>query len=183
MFEDCTLEQKQLAIQETLGKSLFFEDFLNWIKAKHPDRLGLDDWSLEELNNLTVMYLDASAVSERSKDNRNLPDEPKRMSMIDSTVGQPIQKTEETNKKDPYGKPNQRLSYCLSLPIEELPEIKITRIRVNKVEKEKKGLFGTRKIFWIETQEPNWCVPRRLSDFRWLGERLSREFPNLKVII
>ena len=49
------------------------------------------------------------------------------------------------------------------------------------MEKQKKGLFGTRNIYWIVSQPQNWTVGRRASDFKWLSERLNREFTQLSI--
>ncbi len=49
------------------------------------------------------------------------------------------------------------------------------------MEKQKKGLFGTRNIYWIVSQPQNWCVSRRASDFKWLSERLNREYTQLNI--
>lgn len=39
----------------------------------------------------------------------------------------------------------------------------------------------SRNIFVMETEPYNWEVRRRLSDFRWLSERLRREFPSINI--
>ena len=52
-----------------------------------------------------------------------------------------------------------------------------TKIRIKAIEFEKKNLFTSRKIFVMVTEPHDWEVRRRLSDYRWLSERLRREFP------
>ncbi len=42
-------------------------------------------------------------------------------------------------------------------------------------------MFGTRHIYYIVSEPMGWEVPRRSSDFKWLSERLSREFPQIQV--
>ena len=56
-----------------------------------------------------------------------------------------------------------------------------TKIRIKSIEFEKKNLFTSRKIFVMVTEPHNWEVRRRLSDYRWLSERLRREFPQLNI--
>ena len=52
-----------------------------------------------------------------------------------------------------------------------------------RVVKKKKNLFGKRNVYVLVTEPHNWQVERRLSDFKWLSERLRREFPKLTVRI
>lgn len=49
------------------------------------------------------------------------------------------------------------------------------------MEEQQKNLFTTRKIFTIFTKDKNWEVRRRLSDFRWLSERLCSDFKMLEL--
>jgi len=56
-----------------------------------------------------------------------------------------------------------------------------TKIRIKAIEFEKKSLFTSRKIFVMVTDPHDWEVRRRLSDFRWLSERMKREFPDLNI--
>ena len=46
---------------------------------------------------------------------------------------------------------------------------------------EKKNIFSTRNIYELKTEPHNWEVQRRFSDFKWLSERLKREFPAMIV--
>lgn len=42
-------------------------------------------------------------------------------------------------------------------------------------------MFGTRNVYYILSEPLGWEVPRRTSDFKWLSERLAREFPQIQV--
>lgn len=46
---------------------------------------------------------------------------------------------------------------------------------------EKKNFFTHRKVYRMLTQPHSWTVDRRLSDFKWLSERLRNEYPQLNV--
>jgi len=54
-------------------------------------------------------------------------------------------------------------------------------VKIKAIEHEKKSLFTSRKIFVMVTDPYDWEVRRRLSDFRWLSERIRREFPQLNI--
>lgn len=45
---------------------------------------------------------------------------------------------------------------------------------------ENKTLFP-KEIYVMKTQPHGWEVRRVLSDYKWLSERLSREFPQISV--
>ena len=52
----------------------------------------------------------------------------------------------------------------------------------HRVEKQKKTMFTTRNIYWLVSEPQGWVVSRRNSDFKWLAERLKREYPHIKVV-
>jgi hypothetical protein len=60
-------------------------------------------------------------------------------------------------------------------------QLEDTKIRIKAIEFEKKNLFTSRKIYVMVTEPHDWEVRRRLSDFRWLSERLRMEFPQLNI--
>lgn len=57
----------------------------------------------------------------------------------------------------------------------------IKDIKLTGIESERKNLFSSRNVYVLHTDPFNWTVKRRLSDFKWLCERLTREFPDLGV--
>lgn len=57
----------------------------------------------------------------------------------------------------------------------------IKDVQVVGIKHEKKNLFSTRNLYTLETVPFGWKVDRRLSDFKWLCERMTREFPDIGV--
>lgn len=50
------------------------------------------------------------------------------------------------------------------------------------MEKQKKGLFGSRNIYHLTSTPIGTTVCRRRSDFEWLSEKLHRDIPELQVL-
>ena len=50
------------------------------------------------------------------------------------------------------------------------------------MEKQKKGLFGSRNIYHLTSTPIGTTVCRRRSDFEWLSEKLHRDIPDLQVL-
>lgn len=158
--------------------SLDMDDFLVWLN-KGGEKT---DWSKDEVSRKLKAYLKlygklgegALPTQESEEDESPMP------SPISKDVGL-IQ--EPLSVKLELPKVNDTVINSEDSSIQEsqkvAPEVK--SVKVEKVEKQKKGLFSTRNIYWIATEPSNWKVPRRLSDFKWLSERLSREFPQLLV--
>lgn len=57
----------------------------------------------------------------------------------------------------------------------------IKDVRIIKIEQEKKNIFSSRNVYVVQTKPFDWVVRRRQSDFKWLYERLTREFPDIEV--
>lgn len=59
----------------------------------------------------------------------------------------------------------------------------IKDVKIVEIKQEKKNMFSSRNLYVLETVPFGWKVHRRLSDFKWLCERMTREFPDLGVTI
>ena len=52
---------------------------------------------------------------------------------------------------------------------------------MTRVTSEKKNFFTWRDIYVMRTEPHGWEVRRRLSDYKWLSQRLRREFPRVNL--
>lgn len=182
MFEDCTLEQKQQTVVVSLGEASALDYFNVWLSSQKPDRLSLNDWSLEELKDMIDIYKSTVEYC-RGSPEKNADDhgELNTIDMLGMNSHADNANNDVSVEKPVQKKSNSKLVHALSMQLEQTSSMKIERVRVSKVDKEKKGMFGSRNIYWMATEGEGWHVPRRLSDFTWLSERLAREFPGMSV--
>lgn len=185
MFEDCTLEQKHQIVVDSLTDASELDYFVGWLQSQDTNRRSLNDWSTDDLRGMIEVY---KSTVDRSKGS---PDMRKSDQAELDTIGKLGMQTDDGRHESQISqstvevvsdhRSKAKLVHALSMQIEATSNLRIDHVKVGKVVKEKKGMFGSRNIYWIDTEGEGWSVPRRLSDFSWLSERLSREFPGISV--
>lgn len=193
MIEEQQIEAKQQYLRlEILNEGFDPDHFTLWIdkeKAKGSlPLLGceLEQWSMKELMEAVQEYKQAHLPVRSGSNNKsiNSPCSPERSSGYGS---EPYECSSVHSNSIPVDTGySRRRSFsrgwrtgrgpgwaCTSTSESTLPSRRVT--------KEKKSFFSTRNIYIMVTQPHGWEVRRRLSDFRWLSQRLRAEFPSVNV--
>lgn len=180
-IEELRLKKQLYLKTQIIDKSYSAEEFSDFLVSKRENGANIDKWTIDELVNVVNEFKKVNQpdsdeeVSENQKENQN----------IDSKVNVPSIKQIKSPAPQYIDSPLKKIQLApcdntLSTMTEDLfidqPEVK-----VESVEAKSKNLFGTRFVYKLFTPIYGWRVDRRESDFRWLVDRLRREYPLIKL--
>ena len=147
-----------LVTDEIINKGFSASHFLKWISSHKPGGQQLENWTEPEMIEVIQEYKKAA------QEGNFLCETELKDSNSDSDQEDDV-KHDSTELRD---KSPSKLT-----PTAPLGEFQT--IRITKIEKQKKSLFGSRLVFTLTIRPDNLEVTRRRSDFEWLFTKLQTD--------
>ena len=184
------LKQKQIFLRESiLDKGYNADDFMNLLCSKKGESgLDLNNWRMDELSLIVSEFISMQNQNniENEKQNENIKEIDNNNNSIE------IKKNVETDEyyekiclqkfNEQKLKEQNELGKCTKIEKTELSKKNNIEIKISFPEKIDKGVF-TKSFtsYLIETFPLKYQVRKRFSDFEWLQNTISSQFPNFVI--
>ena len=194
MFDDT--EQKQFYLRENiLNKGYDAEEFMNFLKSKKGENgLDLRNWGKYELEKTVNQFITLKKINSKVSD--NLAEKNINIDNINHNTNININpnNNEDNKNKALNEKYKEYINTQLKLAIEpefirtklpdttEITESSGVDIKLSSPEKIEGGIFGKSYVtYLVETNPFGFRVRKRYSDFEWLKNILSLQYPQCVI--
>ena len=167
-------EKTQVLKNEIIEKNHDQNAFINYCLSKKENGDDLNNWTLQELKNVIAEFIETQKEKEKEKKTNEVNIEineesiHKSMEKIDTSKLKVGEKTSE----------HSIIVQCKKLDKTILNDKKINIIIRNPIAKPPTNILKSGYIIYeVYTEETNWSVQRRYSDFDWLRNVLIKFYP------
>ncbi len=168
-------KKKELLKNEIVEKNIDQNSFINYCMSKKQNGDDLNNWTLDELKEVIIEFT--------SKQNMSIQNQTQIIKNDNSIINQNINHSYENIDTSKLKVVEKNKSKSIFMECKKLEKTILNDKKINIIIRNPKAQSATNFLssgyilYEVYTQETNWNVQRRYSDFDWLRNTLIKYFP------